>query len=83
MFPETVGLVNLSRLQVEMAKVFWRQNAETVLPDRRDDVHALQEAGVRVVFSRVDDQTAIDVGQELGVRLYQGFYVDRLLTQPA
>jgi hypothetical protein len=83
MFPETVGLINLGRLQVEMAKVFWRQNAETVLPDRRDDVRALQEAGVRVVFSRVDDQTAIDVGQELGVRLYQGFYVDRLLTQHA
>ncbi len=82
-FPETVGLVNLGRLPIEMAKVFWRQNAETVLPDRRDDVRVLQDAGVRVVFARVDDQTAVDVGQDLGIKLFQGFYVDRLLSQSA
>lgn len=81
-FPETVGLVNLGRLKVEMAKVFWRQNAETVLPGCRDDIRILQDAGVRVAFARVDDQTALDVGQELGVKLFQGFYVDRLLTNP-
>lgn len=79
-FPETVGLVNLNRLNVEMAKVFWRQNAETVLPKCRDDIRAMQDAGVRFVLARVDDQTAIDIGQELGVTLFQGFYVDRLLS---
>ena len=83
MFPETVGLVNLGRLKVEMAKVFWRQNAETVLPERRDDIRALQDAGVRIVFARVDDETAVAVGQELGVKLFQGFYVDRLISTPA
>lgn len=82
-FPETVGLVNLGRLKIEMAKVFWRQNAENVLPDHRDDIRALQDVGVRMVFARVDDQTAVDVGQELGVKLFQGFYVDRLLSVPA
>jgi EAL domain-containing protein (putative c-di-GMP-specific phosphodiesterase class I) len=82
-FPETVGLVNLGRLPVEMAKVFWRQNAETVLPDHRDDIRALLDGGVRVVFARVDDETAVGIGQELGVRLFQGFYVDRLLSMPA
>lgn len=81
-FPETVGLVNLGRLKVEMAKVFWRQNAETVLPEYRDDIRRLQDADVRVVFARVDDQTALDVGQDLGVKLFQGFYVDRLLSNP-
>ena len=79
-FPETVGLVNLNRLHVEMAKVFWRQSAESVLPKCRDDIHAMQEAGVRFVLARVDDQTAVDIGQELGVTLFQGFYVDRLLS---
>jgi hypothetical protein len=79
-FPETVGLVNLGRLKVEMAKVFWRQNAEAVLPDCRDDIRALQDAGVRIAFARVDDQSAVDIGQELGVKLFQGFYIDRLLA---
>ncbi|MCC7015981.1 MAG: EAL domain-containing protein [Rhodospirillales bacterium] len=79
-FPETVGLVNLNRLNVEMVKVFWRQNAETVLPKCRDDIRAMQDAGVRFVLARVDDQTALDIGQELGVTLFQGFYVDRLLS---
>jgi hypothetical protein len=79
-FPETVGLVNLNRLNVEMAKVFWRQNAEAILPKCRDDIRAMQNAGVRFVLARVDDQTAVDTGQDLGVTLFQGFYVDRLLA---
>lgn len=80
LFPEMIGLVNLNRLNVEMAKVFWRQNAETVLPKARDDIRALQDAGVRVALVRVDDQSAVDTGQELGVTLFQGFFVDRLLA---
>ena len=63
-----------------MAKVFWRQNAETVLPKARDDIRAMQDGGVRFVLARVDDQSALDTGQELGVTLFQGFYVDRLLS---
>ena len=82
-FPETVGLVNLQRLKVEMAKVFWRQNAENVLPNCRDDIRAQQEGGVSFVFARVDDQLAVDIGQELGVSMFQGFYVDQLMTSLA
>lgn len=79
-FPETVGLVNLNRLHIEMAKVFWRQGAEITLPKARDDIRALQDGGTRFAFVRVDDQGAIDVGHDLGVTLFQGFYVDRLLA---
>ncbi len=79
-FPEMIGLVNLGRLNVEMAKVFWRQSAETVLPKCRDDIRALQDSGVRVALVRVDDQAAVDIGQELGVTLFQGFYIDRMLS---
>ncbi len=79
-FPETVGLVNLHRLKVEIAKVFWRQNAEAVLPNARDDIRIQQEGGVRFAFARVDDQSAVDIGQELGITLFQGFYVDRMLS---
>ena len=79
-FPETVGLVNLNRLHVEMAKVFWRQGAEISLPKARDDIRAMQDGGTRFAFVRVDDQGAIDVGHDLGVTLFQGFYVDRLLA---
>ena len=79
-FPETIGLVNLHRLKIEIAKVFWRQNAESVLPGCRDDIRIQQEGGVRFAFARVDDQLALDIGQELGVTLFQGFYVDRLLS---
>ncbi|MBM3566453.1 MAG: EAL domain-containing protein [Alphaproteobacteria bacterium] len=79
-FPETVWLVNLNRLNIEIAKIFWRQGAENVLPKARDDIRAIQDGGARFALVRVDDQTAIDTGHDLGIHLFQGFYVDRLLS---
>ena len=37
-FPETVGIVNMKRLNANMAKIFWRQGAETILPRFKDDI---------------------------------------------
>lgn len=56
----------------------------------RDHVQSLaQAAGLkairdlppeRVVFSRCDHESAIDVGRTLGIGLYQGWLIDRLLA---
>jgi len=80
-FPETVGIVNMSRLRANMAKIFWRQGAEQILPRFRDDIEAMQKAGTRVVLARVDDDLGIDVGHDLGITMFQGFHVDHLLEQ--
>lgn len=78
-FPETVGIVNMDRLRANMAKIFWRQGAEQILPRYRKDIEAMQKAGTRVVLARVDDDLGIDVGHELGITMFQGFHIDKLL----
>lgn len=78
-FPETIGIVNLSRLNVAMAKIFWRQGAETTLEKHRDDIKALVESGTELAIARLDDEIGVTLGQSMGIVLFQGFYVDRLL----
>lgn len=78
-FPETIGIVNLNRLGVSMAKIFWRQGAESLLPDYAEEIAEMQARGRMIIMSRVDEDIAVEVGQDFGINMYQGFYVDRLM----
>ena len=82
-FPETVGVVNIPRLNANMAKVFWRAGAETVLPQFRDEIAAMQDAGTTIVLARLDDELGLQIAQDLGIVMFQGFYVDDLLAEQA
>ncbi len=78
-FPETVGLVNLHRLHATFAKIFWRQGAEETLPAQRDEIKRMQDKGLIFIIARLDDETGIQVGHDLGINVFQGFYIDKLL----
>ncbi len=78
-FPETVGLVNLPRLHATFAKIFWRPGAEDVLPAQREEIKKMQDQGMIFVIARLDDEVGIQVGHDLGITVFQGFYVDDLL----
>lgn len=82
-FPETVGVVNLPRLSANMAKIFWRTGAETVLPRHREEIAAVQAAGTIIVLARLDDELGLEVAHDLGITLFQGFFVDDLLSAQA
>ena len=78
-FPETVGLVNLPRLHATFAKIFWRTDAEDVLPAQRDEIKKMQDQGMIFIIARLDDEVGIQVGHDLGITVFQGFYIDDLL----
>lgn len=78
-FPETVGIVNMQRLRADFAKIFWRQGAEQMLPTFEKDLAEMQERGTQIIFARVDDEQGVDIGHDLGVHMFQGFYIDDLL----
>ena len=78
-FPETVGLVNLHRLHATFAKIFWRLGAEEVLPAQREEIKKMQAQGMIFVIARLDDEIGIQVGHDLGITVFQGFYIDDLL----
>jgi len=78
-FPETLGLVNLHRLHATFAKIFWRPGAVEILPSHRDEIKRMQDQGMIFVIARLDDEIGIKVGQDLGITVFQGFYIDKLM----
>lgn len=80
-FPETVGLVNLHRLHATFAKIFWRPGAEETLAAHRDEIKKMQDEGMIFIIARLDDEAGIQIGQDLGITVFQGFYIDRLLAE--
>ena len=62
-----------------MAKIFWRQGAESMLPDLAEEIKEMRSNGRMIIMSRVDEDVAVEVGKEFGINMFQGFYVDRLV----
>ncbi|MFQ5765804.1 MAG: hypothetical protein ACE5GT_12835 [Rhodospirillales bacterium] len=81
--PETLGLVNLSQLHATMAKIFWRPGAEDRLSERRAEIKKMQDAGLIFTIARLDDETGVQVGHDLGITVFQGFHVDSLMSAEA
>ncbi|MBT3307489.1 MAG: hypothetical protein HN377_13545, partial [Alphaproteobacteria bacterium] len=79
-FPETVGLVNLNKMDATFAKIFWRPGAEDILPAQREEIMRMQSEGLIFMLARLDDEAGIQVGQDLGITVFQGFYIDDLLN---
>ena len=40
----------------------------------------MQEGGTVMVLAHVDDEQAITIGQSLGITMFQGYHVDKLLA---
>ena len=78
-FPETVGLVNLHKMDATFAKIFWCPGAEETLPAQRDEIKRMQGEGLIFMLARLDDESGIKVGQDLGISVFQGFCIDDLM----
>lgn len=78
-FPQTVGLVDLDFLGASMAKIHWRNGAEEILAERSKAINNLIAAGVLPVLIRVDQERALEVGNNMGITMYQGFLIDDML----
>lgn len=77
-YPETIGIMNLNRIGASMAKIFWRQGAESALPNLAEEIKEMKSNGRMLILSRVDEDVAVETGQSFGINMYQGFYIDSL-----
>ena len=75
-------LIDRKRLGADLVKVIWSPDLLDGLNEtRRDELKAaIKRAGIdRVTLCRCDSADAIRWGQSLGIRLFQGHYVDSRL----
>lgn len=79
----TLQFIDRDRLGLDLLKLIWT-------PDMADDVtgtratelkeHVDRCGRARIILSRCDSDEAVRFGQSLGITMYQGRYVDRLLA---
>lgn len=81
-FPQTVGLVDLEYIGASLAKIHWRTGAEEILRERARAIKYMQECKVTPILVRVDTDRAFEVGNSMGINMYQGFHIDELLRSP-
>jgi hypothetical protein len=81
--PLTFPLIQRDQLGLDLEKIVWAPDIERDTTDERRQTlrRAIIEAGPsRVILCRCDDQRAIDFGHSVGITLFQGRHLDRLLA---
>ncbi|HVZ02621.1 MAG TPA: hypothetical protein VHA35_24150 [Dongiaceae bacterium] len=81
--PQMIGIIDVSQLQANMAKVFWQAGLGPELMRRQAQFDRLRKAGVVLALARVDDPEGFATGRDLRFGLLQGFEIDRQLATPA
>lgn len=79
----TLPLVDRAKIGADLIKLIWSPDLDQA---RADDDHPVQDALARcgrkrVVLARVENPEQIRVGQDLGLSIFQGRGVERLLQQ--
>ena len=79
----TLPYIDRERLGIDMVKMYWSSELISSLrPDQMSELRdQIAEAGNgRVILCRCDSENPVRIGHALGVSLFQGRFVDRLLA---
>ena len=81
---QTLHMCDREKLGADLVKILW--SPELNIPRSQDDRDAIsrfvvQQGRARIILCRCDDNDAISIGQNMGIVLFQGRHVDKLLRQ--
>jgi len=79
----TLGFIERERLGLDLIKMFWTPDmADPLRTERTTGLReAVDRAGrSRIILARCDSEDAVTFGQAVGLRLFQGRHIDRLLS---
>lgn len=76
--------LNRTNLNCDLMKIIWHPSFMDVI---HEDTHFMDYVNkaerAKMILCRIDDPQAVEVGNSLGINLYQGRYVQKLLSQYA
>jgi hypothetical protein len=78
----TLPFIDRERLGLDLVKMFWSPDmADPLLTERTTAFReAVKRCGAsRIILARCDSEDAVTFGQSVGIRLFQGRHIDRLL----
>lgn len=79
----TLPFIDRAGLGLDLVKLFWSPDmAESVDSDRqREFLTALERVGKgRIILARCDTEHAIAFGQKVGIKLFQGRFIEKMLS---
>lgn len=83
---ESFLMIDREKLGVDLVKIQWNADIESDLDSKenKEIVKAVGSFGSnRVILCRCDNKEAVQYGQALGISLFQGRYIDSILTPNA
>lgn len=76
--------LNRANLNCDLMKIIWHPSFMDVINEDKHFMDYVNKAErAKMILCRIDDPSAIEVGNALGINLYQGRYVQRLLNATA
>lgn len=76
--------INREQLNVDLIKIIWHPSfLETINEDKHFTDYVNKAERAKMILCRIDTPDAVAVGNSLGINLYQGRYIQRMLnSQP-
>lgn len=73
--------IDREQLSSDLIKIIWHPSfMDVICEDKHFTDYVNKAERARMILCRVDDPQAVEVGNSLGINLYQGRYIQRLLT---
>ena len=73
--------INRTNLNCDLMKIIWHPSFMDVINEDKHFMDYVNKAErAKMILCRIDDPSAIEIGNSLGINLYQGRYVQRLLN---
>ncbi|PHS79222.1 MAG: hypothetical protein COB59_03060 [Rhodospirillaceae bacterium] len=80
---EDLLMIDRERLGVDYVKMTWSPDLTDGGNQVKEDLKEIVKAAgsKRIILARCDDREAIDFGRSIGIRLFQGHYVEHLIAE--
>ncbi len=80
----SLPFVNRQQLGIELVKLHWTPELRQQIEGKNGDQlrEAIKEVNPRrIIMMRCESDDAVELGQQLGISLFQGYYLDHLLAE--
>lgn len=78
---DKLKFLNRTNLNCDLIKIIWHPSFMDVIHEDKHFMDYVNKAErAKMILCRIDDAQAVEVGNSLGINLYQGRYIQRLLN---
>jgi EAL domain-containing protein (putative c-di-GMP-specific phosphodiesterase class I) len=78
---DKLKFLNRKNLDCDLLKIIWHPSFMDVIQEDKHFMDYVNKAErAKLILCRIDDAQAIEVGNSMGINLYQGRYIQRLLN---